>query len=315
MLRRAAEGDLDSCLALITDQFLYDQRHLAGLRGMWSHIIASGAGLTGVVVSRAPPQILSFATAVCVSDDRAERYQSCAQPRIGYGIAEEWNAGGHPFLEAEEIGAENAGAGLNVVVTHHGFVEGDEEFASMIRYAIYEVYRINYRGLNIRSWTHEVFDRYGVEVSKQIGFRVLRYTNDQLLAAGIPFDRAPLVQVATREDAVAHPGSEGLGLLFFSFSPPRFGFNLHEQKLLRLAIDGHTDETIALLTSESLSNVKKRFRTIYSKVEGSAIADAFPEQEALLERHRGVEVRRHLLNYLREHPEELHPYIPAKSTV
>jgi DNA-binding CsgD family transcriptional regulator len=98
--------------------------------------------------------------------------------------------------------------------------------------------------------------------------------------------------------------------LFLSFATPRFRLTLREQDVLRLAIDGHTDDSIAQSLAESSSNVKKHFRSIYDKVERSGVADALPRTETLPAGHRGTEMRRYVLNYLREHPEELHPYNP-----
>jgi DNA-binding CsgD family transcriptional regulator len=181
-------------------------------------------------------------------------------------------------------------------------------------YGLFEVCRRYYRGLNVRSWTHEIFDPYGGTIGGQAGFRVNRYTDEQLRGRGIPMDMAPVVIMATREDAIAHPESQFLGMLFLSFAPPRFGFSFREQDVLRLAIEGHTDESIAKSLAESSSNVKKHFRAIYDKVELSGVKDALPCSETLPVGHRGTEMRRYVLNYLREHPEELHPYKPKRVT-
>ncbi|MDQ2817900.1 MAG: hypothetical protein M3T49_06775 [Candidatus Eremiobacteraeota bacterium] len=109
--------------------------------------------------------------------------------------------------------------------------------------------------------------RDGKDMGEALGFRLGRYTDAQLLAAGIPRDKAPWVWMATREDAAAGPVGMALGLLFRTFSRPRCGFTFLEQDLLKLAADGHTDESIAQLMKKSLPTTKKCFRTIYDKAE------------------------------------------------
>jgi DNA-binding CsgD family transcriptional regulator len=139
---------------------------------------------------------------------------------------------------------------------------------------------------------------------RDLGFRVLEYAPSRCLAAGIPLERAPFLWVASREEAKSD-AHYGLALLFETYAPPRFALTLREQQVLSLALDGGTDTSVARTANVSKSAVKKIFRTIYAKVARAGIidlrADDAPEQ-------RGAETRRHLLNYVREHPQELRPY-------
>jgi hypothetical protein len=59
----------------------------------------------------------------------------------------------------------------------------------------------------------------------------------------------------------------------------------------------------------SLSTIKKRFRGIYEKVQDKIgdVRSVVPFVRCN-EGARGLETRRRLLKYLREHPEELRPY-------
>lgn len=91
-----------------------------------------------------------------------------------------------------------------------------------------------------------------------------------------------------------------MAMLFGQYTPPRCGFSANEQLILMLALDGKTDEAIACALNASVATVKKRFRIIYEKF-GLGGDGA-----------RGAETRRHLLNSVREHPEELRPYASEK---
>ena len=94
----------------------------------------------------------------------------------------------------------------------------------------------------------------------------------------------------------------------FDYQPPRFGFSRSEQRLLHAALAGEsgTDNELAESLGVSLPTIKKMWHSIYRRVndrQSEAIRDCVPVEAA----ERGKEKRRHLLVYLREHPEELRP--------
>ncbi|HEY1427938.1 MAG TPA: hypothetical protein VGF18_00055 [Candidatus Tumulicola sp.] len=129
------------------------------------------------------------------------------------------------------------------------------------------------------------------------------------MKAGVPLDKAPLVWTSTLEDALAKPAGVWLALLFLSFSPPRFGFNFEEQRMLNFALKGLTDEAIGELIGLPVTTIKMRFRRIHDKVRSVDKYAVLSGIDGSTTREtRGVEARRHLLNYLRDHREELRPY-------
>ncbi len=98
-----------------------------------------------------------------------------------------------------------------------------------------------------------------------------------------------------------------LGALF-DYHPPLLGFNRSEQRLLSSALSGATDEQLAGMLGTSLPTVKKIWISIYRRVKGcqpELIPDPLPSDTPASS--RGREKRRHLLAYVREHPEELRP--------
>ena len=76
----------------------------------------------------------------------------------------------------------------------------------------------------------------------------------------------------------------------------------------------YTDAQIAVQLGVSLDAVKKSWRSIYQRIDDLAprmFGDAaMPPHDG----HRSVEKRRHLLEYLRTHLEELRPTNPQRST-
>jgi DNA-binding CsgD family transcriptional regulator len=304
--REASAADLGRCLELLSPRFTIDQSQRRALRAMWAEIVESRCGITGVTNELDERSaILTFAIAVFVSDERARAYHRGASPCIARRMLAEWAGGGRPFLTPDEVARANGNGGLNVVVTHYGHRRDPRAFIAM-----YEAWRLALRGWNFASYTAEYFtdahlDRRAWGTS--LGFRVVEYAPEQIRKAGIPAERAPFAWVATRDDAMRSPGY-GTALVFGSFSRPRFAFTLRQQHVLSLALDGGTDASIARAAGLSESAVKKYFRMIYDKVADSGVLSALDNGAS---DQRGAEVRRHLLNYLREHIEELRPYRPA----
>lgn len=95
----------------------------------------------------------------------------------------------------------------------------------------------------------------------------------------------------------------------FQFTPPRFGFSPAERRLLRLAVTQLTDGEIGDELGVSPHGLKKLWRSVHQRAV-QAMPDLFdgPPVSATDSGTRGPEKRRALLQYLRQHPEELRPY-------
>jgi DNA-binding CsgD family transcriptional regulator len=108
-------------------------------------------------------------------------------------------------------------------------------------------------------------------------------------------------------EALAHPGTNVAGL--FIYTAPRFHFSRSQRALLQHALMGETCERVAASLSLSPWTVKKRWRAIYERVM-DVDNELLPPPIAygVHVSSRGEERRRHLLNYLRQHLEELRPY-------
>lgn len=120
-----------------------------------------------------------------------------------------------------------------------------------------------------------------------------------------PHKRPYLVGI-TQEEALSGAGTTMA--MLFTAPNPRFGFKEPEQRMLRHALMGATDEEIARALSISFGTVRKRWLAAFARVQKS-MPDLFPAGENAAQFHtRGVEKRRHLLNYLRDHWDELRPY-------
>jgi hypothetical protein len=299
-------SDFDRCLAQLPSPYMCGPSQHEQLRCVWEDGLSSRCG-GGIVAadSSDPEKIVQFGFMVFVADRQADDYQACLRPLIARRMLAAWIEGERRFLDRSQIARANAGSGLNLVITHYGRYPGDPRQTI----ANYEAFRILVRGWKLRTYTVEVFsdpERRDREWGASLGYRVLEYSDDVLRAAGIPKDRAPFLWAATCADAANNRGY-GVKLLFDSYAPPRIGLSEFEQDVLGSALDGQTDAAIALQLSISQAAVKKHFRRIYEKVgDADVLNGSFPPAKGST--GRGTEMRRRLLNYLREHPEELRPY-------
>jgi len=100
-----------------------------------------------------------------------------------------------------------------------------------------------------------------------------------------------------------------LGQIPMLFNAPtaRLGLSRAEQRAVLGALQGQTDREIAASGAVSVDAVKKAWRRIHERValEIPHLADPTHVQSAT--DRRSAERRRHLVEYLRYHPEELRP--------
>jgi len=209
--------------------------------------------------------------------------------------------GKEPFLPPKRVAIGNARGTLNLMNFLGSFdVVGlsDEELANF--YTVNnEGYRFFHYGYNYKVMWFEVFEPHRVFELQTQGMHVDRQL---LLADG---DTATLFRL-TAEDALADPYRRFCTLFF----PPRpcFHFSSGEQMLLECALMEYSDSDAINRLHLSLDGVKKRWRSIYQKVDMSA-------PELLSGAESGSARRRTLLHYLRHHLEELRPYRNAETAI
>ena len=103
----------------------------------------------------------------------------------------------------------------------------------------------------------------------------------------------------TREDALQKTGAN----IAFMFLPPlpRFDFSIPEQRLLEKALMDCSDREIAEALSVTPDAIKKRWRSIYTRMRTAA-------PELVPAGLGGADQRRQALQYLRQHLEEIRPF-------
>lgn len=314
-VRATRAGDLPACLEILHGRYAYSADVEATL-DYWRYVLAARVGVSRLVTDvgrSSDEEILAFGLGVFVTEAFMQGALTTLPPHLGLQAVRSWRSGQRVSLNRREIARENSGAGLNLLVIAYGTKAGlpparDLDVRSATGMAFLECFA-GYRLRCIAQETHGTeFDRDMLSA----GWRALR-----------SYPTAPPVASCGRTGPPTHlygivnDGVEDVGFYWWKFfhpPDPYLGFTEPERETLEQALENETDEEIARSLDVSIWTVKKRWQNIYSKVEALAPA-IFPAGAAVEERPgqgvAGGERRRHLLAYLRQHPEEIRPRAEA----
>lgn len=199
-----------------------------------------------------------------------------------------------PFLSPKKIGKANAQCELHLMNLFGNYDDVDLTRLEMANF--YEVSKQGYHffhfGYGYRALWVELLPPFHVRELQNEGMQIQRKLT---LSTG----PTSTLMCLTREVAGANPYLRRSG---YFFPPvPRFRFSLREQSVLELSAMEVSDDVIASSLHVSMDAIKKRWRSIYAKVD---LIDA-----ALLAKlDSSTGRRRALLNYLKMHLEEIRPY-------
>jgi hypothetical protein len=202
--------------------------------------------------------------------------------------------GDKPLLTPREVANENVQGTLNLMnfLGNIGVIDlTDPELANFYATSN-EGYMFLHSGYSYSAMWHEVWHADHVAELQTQGLKIERT---------IPLSNGEVstLMSITAKDAVANPYARFSSLFF----PPKpvFGFTAGEQRLIELALLESSDEQAAKEIHLSEDGVKKRWRSIYRKVE-------MVSPELVDGAGSGAVRRKTLLHYLRRHLEELRPY-------
>ncbi|HEY6450773.1 MAG TPA: hypothetical protein VIX60_08860 [Candidatus Cybelea sp.] len=301
--------DFDQCLSLMDDRFAHDPEQLQAVPGFWLDILQRGLGYGAVVFNpNEPKRILAFGIRCFVDFDTADSFRNYEEPFLTRTMLDRWRTGKTPFLVEPDVGRANADNGVNLFVAHWGMaMPWTGEVIGAVMPPLLQGFIAGSRGLNIRIIIQEVF-YFPREVANGLPVHIQELSSNHCDKT-YPQDAKPFLIITAREHVVPTEGNLFALSLFSPFEPPHLKLSRPQRDLLRTALINDSDEWIAEILDVSLSAVKKRWQSIYDIMSGGC-PDAFPKNMALRDGQRGVEKRKYVLHYIRNHPEELHPYSP-----
>lgn len=289
---------------------VYDEEVWTALPQMFRSLVSSGAMQLSIVEVGGPDgrAMVAFCGSIFVADSFCREACASVTPHLGEEVARRYLDQRLPVLERDAIAFLNGRAGVSVIVCYCARVADPlpAGWLLLIREKLAEAFGMTYSGYNLKEILFAPLGEEALRWTLDAGLR-LRSDYAEFYEAHPRPDPAlrPWLVGMTRDEALAEYGSRVSGL--FVFTPARFSFTRAEQLVLRQSLAGDTDLEIASHLSISRWTVKKRWQSIYDRVDG--IDDhLLPANSRNQERGaRGAERRRHLLAYLRQHLEELRP--------
>jgi hypothetical protein len=316
MARTGRAKDIAGCHALHKSLTLpYDEASWRILPEMWRYLLSNETMELLLVEDRSKSlssRIVSFNAPFFVTDEFCSEAQSTLPPYFGLHMAQYYSSRELPILNRQQVARANARDGLNVLICFEGWKRDGlsrEQFMS-VREKQSEAFRLALSGYHVKEFLAEPIGEETLQWMLNAGLHLRRDYSNYFLKHGAPVPKSaqrPWLVGLTKEEAFAHPGSYFAS--FFVYTPPRFHFNRSEQVLLRRAMMGKTCEELAESLLISPRTVKKRWHAIYEEVADTD-SELLPPSiaDGLRATSRGAERRRHLLSYLRQHPEELRPF-------
>jgi hypothetical protein len=275
------------------DRVLYDADVWASLPALLEDLMARDL-LSFAIVESLPggvPRLLGGTTFIRPDYIDQNRVGPSTLPNAVFRAA---LGGRDPFLSHNEIGGQNARGELHLL-NFFGNMQvidlSNPDLANFYRTSN-EGYRFFHFGYALRAMWFEVWPLHHVSELLQLGMQI---ESHRPLAGG---SSSTLLRL-TRDDALANPYAR----FCMHFFPPKpaFAFSFGEQRLLEYVLLDASDEEAAQELHVSKDGIKKRWRSIYAKVD---IADP----ELLCNIISGTARRRAIVHYLRQHLEELRPY-------
>jgi hypothetical protein len=299
--RRACREDLRRSMSLwAQDRVLYDADVWAGLPGLLEDLMARDL-MSFAIVESLPggvPRLLGGMTFLRRDYVEGSRIGPSTLPNAVFRAA---LSGRNPFLSPREIGEQNARGELHLL-NFFGNIQtidlSNPDLANFYRTSN-EGYTFFHFGFALRDMWFEAWSAHHVNELQQVGMQIECHRP-------LPGGNSSTLLRMSREDALANPYAR----FSTNFFPPKpqLAFSLGEQRLLEYALLDASDEEAVHELRLSKDAVKKRWRSIYAKVDRS-------DPRLLGSITSGTARRRALVRYLRQHLEELRPYREARNAL
>jgi DNA-binding CsgD family transcriptional regulator len=311
--RPGVPEDLPQALPFIKKFLRIPDADAPDLQACWQQIIAEAECRYHVLedMDRPPGErVADFGLVFCVPETLIDYARSKAPPFLWRWLLARWRRGEKPWLPRKEARQ----AQLEGPVSMLAFLVADAFTYSLVDVGhmgnlFATVFIRDLAGFQLR---HIVTEAQGMAQRDRFaghGMRVLSdysgHPDDAVFQAlppqGRPFlmgaDLTTINQDLRRLDSA-------LGRIAL-VGPPRYGFSEGERDVMRVALQGLTDQAIAKQLGLSLVTIKKRWESIYIKVREKAYGRALEQADS--DEEGGKIGRRQVLQMMAEHPEEFRP--------
>jgi len=308
--RKGKPADLPHCVSLLPAGFRATDQVRERLLHLWQTLIASEASTFAIVENLEcpwPARIDAFGMSIFVTEEFMSKFTAAPRPQLSALVYERMIAGEQVLMTAKELAKANASSGINVLSLHFGMRNGDlvsprSAQAVSVGAAAFNFFHAGYRTKFIAS---EVFGMHSARFLEAGGFRLIKdFQRESPLAFADVAPHCYPYLFTLRREWIEPSGVNLLSQLFLA-PAATIGFSRAEQRVLEHALLNLSDAEVADALGVSEGAIKKTWRNIFARVDRQA-AYLLPDTGAW-SGSRGQEKRRHLLEYLRLHLEELRP--------
>lgn len=308
--------DLKEALSIAFDRFAYSKADQPRLLSFWNFLITKKMARSVVIEDREKPSgagIVSFGISVFAKDAFMKEAKSTLSPPLSRHLFRRWWKGNRDFLNPKEIAVGNVRKELNLLVPSHGWrLEPPAERQAMVQAKLIETFFPYHAGYGIKDYVMDTFSEEEKDISLGQGTELVRdYTKNPGTGIRTPLPRPMFLVGASRKQV--NPGDNLLIWSFLNAPTSRFGFSAGEKEVLERAMLGETDREIARVLRLTVWAVKKRWQGVYEKVEKADSHVLAPVKDSSLSPGEDpkIERRRFMLDYLRQHLEEIRPTPPS----
>jgi DNA-binding CsgD family transcriptional regulator len=303
--RLVESRDLTTCRSLLNPRLGLSPDTIARLPAIWRALAVFGTlSIVEDPASPYPDCIQGFGASVFVANGFVDEFLAKRRNYLDRALYERIIDGPSPVLSEAQVADANSGDGLSLVVLNFGLRDHDLsnpvtgrvlQLGSTAFYALHAGYKL-------KTILNEVFGDVAAQYMKAGGFHLQETTRER---AGTNADANSPYLFALRREWVQLGVIDTLSSLFHA-PPPQIGFSTAERRVLVHALLNRSDTEIAAHLGLSLDAVKKTWRRIYDRISCRLPYLVADDREAGA-RGRSSEKRRHVLDHLRAHPEEIRP--------
>ena len=313
--RIGTRSDLPHCEKLLPAGFRTSSVIRKQLIQLWERLVAADAKTFAVIEDLEqtyPANIEAFGLSVFVTDQFAEEFCASPRPSLPALVYERMLAGEHVILDSQELLRANTTTGINIVALHFGMRNEDlaDARTAQVLAAGSAAFYFFHGGYCVNWVINEVYGEQAAHYMEAGGFRLVRNFQKETPAAFADISPAHYPYLfLLRRDWIEPGAVNPLSMLLSKPAPPRIFFSNTERRVLERALLNESDAQICAGLGVSVDAVKKTWRSIYARVSRQA-SFLIPASDLGPSGSRGQEKRRHLLEYLRTHLEELRPSSP-----
>lgn len=310
-------GDVRECAEIVAKHPIIGPRYgsrIKDLPAAWLRLLACEAKCASVFYaddgSHAP--ICFVGVSIFVTDDFVRELKAAPGFWLGPELVMRILRGDSPVLLEAQFVEANSRGGLNLIVWEGCFRSGFEtnsEINGYVMSAFIEEHS-GYLFKELISSQMESVERLrwvlgsGARLWNSVAGR---YETSFTMPLECIVEKPHLLGV-TRKMERTDPWNQSWVGSLFDYRPPVCGFSRSERRMLLTALQGGTDEELSRELNLSVPTIKKMWISVYRRID-DRLPELNPnrsEPEVEMTR-RGKEKKRHLLTYLRKHPEELRP--------